>query len=71
MKSSQQIKKQYFTQILVEKAIDDIKKYRTEARQRELETQLPRWIGFYMQDLAKTNQDAWEIVYEMLQNREV
>ena len=61
------MKNEYIKQILVEKALDDIKKYRIEGKERGLETQVPRWIGLYMQSLQKTNKEVFEVVSEKLE----
>lgn len=58
-------------QVLIDKAADDLRNLRIEAKSKNLESQLPRWIASYMQGLQKTNRRAHEIVVEMIENGDV
>lgn len=65
------MKNKVIIEILVNKAIDDLKKLKTEARNRNLESQIGRWFSSYMAGLQKTCPEAHSIMIEKIENGEM
>lgn len=54
-------------EILVDKALTDLKNLEIEAKNRGLESQLGRWIESYMIGLQKTNKETHQQVKIVLE----